>query len=518
MGDALSTGHRRRDRRVLFGHTSPDDRRRVLEAIAIRPSEGWWLRFGLMFSLSVVIASVGLLQNSTAVVIGAMLVAPLMTPILGLAAGVAMGSPGRVALTLGVIVGAGVSGIAISWALGGWWGGNALTAEVLARTSPDIRDLIVAAAAGAAGAYATIRSDLSGSLAGAGVAVALVPPIAAIGLTLRAGRSDLSTGALLLLATNVTAIVLASVVVFLATGFVPPRLVSLRLHRVVSIMLVAMVVAVAVCAPLVVATNRLAERSRIREDVNRAVLSWLDGTDLELQAVAVGDESVRVDLVGRSQPPAEEPLQKTLRSLLGRPVVLDTRWVQQSAATKAVAMSVLDLTSVRLIVEQWLSGVGEDAEVTSLALVANELSLSVSSSAPPPAASLLGQALTDRFGTTPGIDVQWIRRPIPSNADANEEKARSIVAGWIKGTKLSLSDLSIVANDSMIVDLVGPTPPPDVSGLRLQLAALAPGLRVTVRFTTRVELLDPTTTTTTTTSTTTSTTPATSTTPTTTPG
>ena len=112
----------------------------------------------------------------------------------------ALGAPLRRSLL--VLVLASVGAIALSWFVALFLRDGPLSSEVISRTSPDARDLIVALAAGAAGAYATARPDLSSSLPGVAIAVALVPPLGVVGITLEAGRSDLARGALLLYATN----------------------------------------------------------------------------------------------------------------------------------------------------------------------------------------------------------------------------------------------------------------------------------------------------------------------------
>ena len=177
-----------------------------------------------MLALSVVIAVLGLSLDSDAVIIGAMLIAPLMTPVIGTAAALVMGWPRRLAQAALAVLAGSAGAVGISFALVSVLpaGSQVLTPAVLSRTSPDLRDLAVALAAGAAGAYATAREDVSAALPGVAVAVALVPPLAASGFTLAIGREDLAAGALLLFAANLVAIVLIGSVVLLASGFVPP--------------------------------------------------------------------------------------------------------------------------------------------------------------------------------------------------------------------------------------------------------------------------------------------------------
>jgi len=182
-------------------------------------------RFAFMMGLSVAIATFGVLSDSTAVVIGAMLVAPLMGPVLGVAAAIVMGWPKRI-VTQGLLVALG-SVLAVALAFGIAfivpWQREPLPAELIARTSPNLLDLGIALAAGAAGAYAQVRRQASDALIGVAVAVALVPPLAVIGVTLQLAEYRLALGALLLFLANVSGIVMAAGLTFLFVGFVPGR-------------------------------------------------------------------------------------------------------------------------------------------------------------------------------------------------------------------------------------------------------------------------------------------------------
>ncbi|MGB5432166.1 MAG: DUF389 domain-containing protein, partial [Acidimicrobiia bacterium] len=98
-----------------------------------------------------------------------------------------------------------------------------LPAELMARTSPNLLDLGIALAAGAAGAYGQVRRHASDVLTGVAVAVALVPPLAVVGITLQLTEWQLALGATLLFLANVVGIVIAASATFLAAGFVPGR-------------------------------------------------------------------------------------------------------------------------------------------------------------------------------------------------------------------------------------------------------------------------------------------------------
>jgi uncharacterized hydrophobic protein (TIGR00271 family) len=196
--------------------------------------------FFLLVVLSCTIATMGLLTNSAAIIIGAMLVAPLMSPILGIGLASITGDgnllrDGASGLARGAVLAVLISFL-LTWA-------NAhmpfiilqeLPAEVLARTRPSPIDLTVALAGGLAAAFALVQPNLSAALPGVAIATALMPPLCAIGVGLAKqqwvvagavmGRWEVAGGALLLFITNAVTIAFAATLVFFVMGFSPrPR-------------------------------------------------------------------------------------------------------------------------------------------------------------------------------------------------------------------------------------------------------------------------------------------------------
>ncbi|MGB7067668.1 MAG: DUF389 domain-containing protein, partial [Syntrophobacteria bacterium] len=174
--------------------------------------------------LSTAIASLGLIQNSTAVVIGAMVVAPLMTPLSG--AGLALVQGNTMFFrdsikAMGFGIGA---ALLISLCLGFLVPMEQLTPELLARGAPTIIDLGVAFLSGAAAAYAVARPSLLGALAGVAIAAALVPPLATVGISLAEGVWKISEGAAILFATNLVAIILGAAFIYRRLGIQGSRL------------------------------------------------------------------------------------------------------------------------------------------------------------------------------------------------------------------------------------------------------------------------------------------------------
>ncbi len=185
--------------------------------------------FFLLVVLSSVIATQGLLSNSPAVIIGAMLVAPLMSPIIGIglssingdenmlrdsAASLALGAFFAILLsTLLTAANEQLPFVALQI--------DSLPSEVIARTRPSPLDLIVALAGGVAAAFALAMPNISAALPGVAIATALMPPLCTVGVGIALGRWDIAGGAFLLFITNAITIAFAAVLVFSGLGFRP---------------------------------------------------------------------------------------------------------------------------------------------------------------------------------------------------------------------------------------------------------------------------------------------------------
>ena len=178
----------------------------------------WNTDFVAMLSLATAIATLGLLQSSPAVVIGSMLLAPLMTPMIGMGLALNRGNA-KLAYASFRAIGRGfLATLMISAFIGYVTPGSDLTPEIMARTEPNILDLLIALFSGAAAAYAMARPSLAGSIAGVAIATALVPPLCSAGVSLSYGKDYEAIGAAWLLAVNVLAIILAAAITFRAMG------------------------------------------------------------------------------------------------------------------------------------------------------------------------------------------------------------------------------------------------------------------------------------------------------------
>ena len=209
-------------------------------------------RFMALMMLSVLIAVLGVLADSTAVVIGAMLVAPLMDPVLGVAVALVMDWRERIFTSgLTVVTGSAAAvgvAAAVSFILPG--DPERLSGELLARTSPTLIDLAVALVAGSAGAYAKLRRQAADAIVGVAVAVALVPPLAVVGTTLELGRYQMALGAFLLFLANVSGIVTSAATTFVILGLVPSSRLRTTRNHVAQGLRLTVLGTVAIIAPL----------------------------------------------------------------------------------------------------------------------------------------------------------------------------------------------------------------------------------------------------------------------------
>ncbi len=170
---------------------------------------------------SCIIASLGLLMNSAAVIIGAMLIAPLMLPLRGLALGMLdidrlLVKSSLITLGIGTM-----TAIAISAMVSGFFAlpEASFGPEILARTQANLADLAVAVAAGAISGFAKIRRKLSDALAGTAISVALMPPLCVVGIALSQNALPLASGAFLLYLTNLLGITFSCIIIFILGGY-----------------------------------------------------------------------------------------------------------------------------------------------------------------------------------------------------------------------------------------------------------------------------------------------------------
>jgi uncharacterized hydrophobic protein (TIGR00271 family) len=286
------------------------------------------LTFTVLLTLASFIASFGLYQDSVASIIGAMVVAPLGGAIMAFAGALVTARSRWQWITgLQVILGSLaviVIGFLVSLVMPDIL---ELTPSLDARTAPGLLDLGVALAAGAAGAFVAVRRTGSDALPGVAIAVALVPPLATVGICLELGRPDDAAGALLLFVTNFAAIVVAACIVFTLSGAVPSRE-MIRERNLVRNGFVAAVIALVIIAIPLVATGIESARGWLRATTGAPyVREWIGARDLEVREWTVAGDTVTLLLAGPDAPGDAQALATDLAAAFGGPVTLEVEYV-----------------------------------------------------------------------------------------------------------------------------------------------------------------------------------------------
>jgi len=252
-------------------------------------------RFAILLLLAAVIATAGLLADSTATVIGAMIVAPLGVPIIGTALGIVTGQPGRLLASAATVALGASAVVVIGWLLAAILpdlvpiGSNS---QISSRTSANLIDLVAAIATGFAGAYGLARKDISDVMPGVAIAISLVPPLAVVGITAQANDLDSAFGAFQLFASNMLAMIVAGSILFTAYGYAREALGSpgFRKNLAYTIVAVAMIL---IAVPLTVTTIDTVQGNTTLVEARSIAGDWAEGSNTTVVRTAfLGSELV----------------------------------------------------------------------------------------------------------------------------------------------------------------------------------------------------------------------------------
>ncbi|MBU1641965.1 TIGR00341 family protein [bacterium] len=292
--------------------------------VTLRQSASVTSIFIMLMILSTLLATTGLFQNSVPVIIGAMILAPLMSPIVSFAMGVVRGEKelltgSAITLLVGVM-----TALLFSCLFTYLMPLNILTDEMKSRLNPNILDLMVAIISGVAGAYAHAKSEIAKSLAGVAIAVALIPPLSVTGIGIGWWDIDIVYGSFLLFMTNLAGMTLAAALTFLILGFAPVK-------RATRGIVWTSLVLVAVTIPLIISFSKVIEQNKILKQLKNAESLVFDDKTISIQTTSV-DLSRNVPVVyirARSSSALHDAqLQKIrlhINKVLGKPVVVDVQ-------------------------------------------------------------------------------------------------------------------------------------------------------------------------------------------------
>ncbi|MBF2097398.1 MAG: DUF389 domain-containing protein [Gloeomargaritaceae cyanobacterium C42_A2020_066] len=313
---------------------TPEDFQRVATSL----TEEARLNFNYLVLIvsSCLIATLGLLSNSAAVIIGAMIIAPLMLPLRAMAFGALEADVTLFRSSLLSLAWGTLTALALSWLTGRLVSFPEFGSEVLARTQPNLIDLGIAIAAGGISGVAKVRPQISDALPGTAIAVALMPPLCVVGLTLSQGQWANSGGAFLLYLTNLLGITTACMLVFAAAGYDPNLNLIGSMRGRITLALTGLLV-----VPLGLSFSQLLQQARLQRELQTILLQ---------ETITVGRQvslsRLRVDW--GATPPRIYLAVRASEIPTGRQVKLVEQFLQQRVGkTYEVIMEVLPVQEVR---------------------------------------------------------------------------------------------------------------------------------------------------------------------------
>lgn len=284
------------------------------------PSSSYYI----MLFISGVIAALGLLAGSAAAIIGAMIVAPLMGPIVGMAFAITVGNRRLLKRSGTAVITGSLLTIATAYLICRVVGISSLNAEILQRTQPTLIDLVIGLAAGAAGSFAQTRRDIAAALPGVAIAVALVPPLSVIGIGIAIESSSVAVGSTLLFLTNLAGIILSGGLIFIWQEYG-------SLKRAKKGLTVSMVMIVLLGIPLGISMHELIVEEQGRTAVNKIIREETETfRDADIRSVSItpqGD-SLSVEIEVAAMPnsitvESVDDIRQSLEDRINRPIDLE---------------------------------------------------------------------------------------------------------------------------------------------------------------------------------------------------
>lgn len=461
-----------------------EDRHSIMDDLMVTPSGAALWRFAALMFLSSMVASVGLLQNSAAVVIGAMMIAPLMAPIMGVAACLIMGWMHRLLRGLALVVVSASGAVAVGWVAATLLPatGTGLPAEVVVRSSPDIRDLLVAMGAGAVGALATVNKKVSAALPGVAVAVAIVPPLASAGVLLGRGQPQLARGAAMLFSTNLVGIVLMAAVVFLMSGLVSRDTFHTHRRQILASLTMAAVSAGAVAMILTPRFIALTGHARDLEIATQTLTNMLSPGSV-LSHITASGSTVRADITSPTSPPPVQTVAASLSRALGHPVTVELAWIPvRDPEHSRPDTPQPPLNALGPLIRTWL--VGQSLTLQGLSYESGTLVVSTAGPFPPKRADDLTSLIDSRFDYRIPVSLAWTRTPAPTKSDDTQtalDTARTTATAWA-AKRQDIAVLNTTGTASAItITLIGQTEP-ETDTLQADLQTALPQSTITIQW------------------------------------
>jgi len=334
---------------ALLPTISQEKRKMVYDYIKTESPIG--ITYFLLVVLAALVATLGLLTNSTAVIIGAMLISPIMSPIIGMSFSMTLGDSEMFSKSIKAIILGTMLAITVSVFTSLFIPSRSLTTEILLRTKPTLIDLIIAFASGAAGAYTMCHKKESSVLPGVAIATAIMPPLCVVGTGLVQSEYNVAFGGFLLFLTNLIAINLSSALVFKLSGFTTKDEIDKLTKQTILKMnqrrlLISVTAFVIITIPLsyIMYTTIIQEKTKklIDDSLNKTTTSF-EGVDLVNYTYELKDNKYLINTVVRSINKLDgsnvKLMENSLEKQIGKPTEIKMKVIldqEIDALTKSV--------------------------------------------------------------------------------------------------------------------------------------------------------------------------------------
>ncbi|MBN1798956.1 MAG: TIGR00341 family protein [Spirochaetales bacterium] len=278
------------------------------------------IEYYVLLLLSCLIATMGLYINSAAVIIGAMIVAPLMGPVFGFSAGILWGSGKTITEAVTTLLKGTLLVIIVTSLLSFFIPSIVVTPEILSRSKPSFFDIIIAISCGFIGAYAYVNKRVSSAIPGVAISVALLPPLCTAGIGIGLRQWDLAMGAGLLYAINLVGISTAALIVFYLVRLHPQsddkKEFIKATRRALGSFFISLLFLLLISLPLVYFTATSLQTSLEKETIYNVINSFQPGDSIYSFEIIPGDpEEIRVVLLHQSK---SAPNVRLIESKLAR--------------------------------------------------------------------------------------------------------------------------------------------------------------------------------------------------------
>ena len=303
--------------------------------------------FIIRIVLASIIATGGIATDSTAVVVGSMIIAPLMSPMIGVALAAVLGRPRSTMRALGITTFGMLLCVLISYLMALILPfGVDLTSnsQVVSRMSPRLVDLIIALASSLMASIVIMRDDIPDALAGVAISASIVPPLCVVGVSLAEGNMVAALGSFLLFLTNFFSIQIAGMATFAALGLGSSIYSESTKRQRAEWYGVILFCAAFIFVPLAMSSNNVINNAIRERAIRTTALTWLEGTSYQLNEIHLTDGHVSLEIMGSGDRPSMKLLGARLQDS-GidvkdiRMAVIDEYWYRPDAHPNIEAKS-----------------------------------------------------------------------------------------------------------------------------------------------------------------------------------